>query len=142
MAQSDLIKRIVDFVEFETSMPNAAFAKKAGIDPSGFNKMLKGQLPITKGTVAKIASAYNLRTEWLLNGIEPMYKLKPEPTQYEVSDAFKDIKGNNIGVHNDSEIIKGLLASLSERDGQINRLLALLEEKDKQISKLIDKINK
>lgn len=142
MAQSDMIKRIVDFIEFEAFMPNAAFAKKAGIDPSGFNKMLKGQLPITKGTIAKIASTYNLRTEWLLDGVEPMYKPKSDATQYDVSDAFKDIKGNNIGVHNDSEIIKDLLANIAERDSQINRLLALLEEKDKQISKLIDKINK
>lgn len=141
MEQTNMIKRIVEFIEYDALVSNATFAAKAGIDPSGFNKMLKGQLPITKGTVSKIANTYNLRPEWLLNGTEPMYKEKSDAAQHEVSDAFKGVKGNNIGVHNDSEIIKGLLSSLSERDGQINRLLSLLEEKDKQITKLIDKIN-
>jgi len=145
MENSGVIKRIEEFVEYDALLSYSAFAIKVGIDPSGFHKMLKGQMPITKGALNKIATAYNLRLEWLLTGEEPMHRAKSAAAPIlDASDIHKtDVKGNNnsnVGIHNDSEIIKGLLASLSERDKQINNLLALLEQKDKQINKLIDKI--
>lgn len=44
MEQKDLIKRLSDYIEYDALTKPASFAKEAGIDPSGFSKMLKGML--------------------------------------------------------------------------------------------------
>lgn len=43
MEQKDLIKRLSDYIEYDALTKPTTFAKGAGIDPSGFSKMLKGQ---------------------------------------------------------------------------------------------------
>lgn len=45
-----------------------AFARKCSIDPSNFRKMMAGTLPITPGSLRKIADACGVRYEWLLRG--------------------------------------------------------------------------
>lgn len=73
MNQEDIIKRLDDFVEFDAMLPPSNFAAKAGIDPSGFIKMLKGQQKITINTLKKISACYNLSMDWILYGEGDMY---------------------------------------------------------------------
>ena len=53
MEQKDVVKRLIDYIEYDAMMSQSAFASKAGIDPSGFIKMLKGQQTITMNTLKK-----------------------------------------------------------------------------------------
>lgn len=73
MGQKDIIDRLNDYIEFDELVSPTAFAVKAGLDPSGFIKMLKGQLPITPTTLKKISKTYGLSLEWLVDGIGSMY---------------------------------------------------------------------
>lgn len=73
MNQDDIIKRLDDFVEFEVMLSPTSFATKAGIDPSGFIKMLKGQQKITTNTLKKISACYNLNMNYILYGEGDMY---------------------------------------------------------------------
>ena len=60
----DRVKLIVD----RTGMTNNEFAKSAGIEPSNFRKMLKGELTITKKTIYKICERFGVNKNWLENG--------------------------------------------------------------------------
>ena len=53
-------------------------SRQVRLDPSGFIKMLKGQMKITLTTLKKISEATNLRLDWLVYGIEPQKNFKPE----------------------------------------------------------------
>lgn len=66
--QKAIQDRLSEYIEYDALMAPAAFASKAGLDPSGFSKMLKGQLTITKKTLKRIAETYGLNLEWLLYG--------------------------------------------------------------------------
>ena len=50
--QKAIQDRLSEYIEYDALMAPAAFASKAGLDPSGFSKMLKGQLTITKKTAS------------------------------------------------------------------------------------------
>lgn len=73
MEQKDLIKRLSDYIEYDALTKPTTFAKGAGIDPSGFSKMLKGQQTITVDTLKKIAHAYNINLKWLMDGVGEVY---------------------------------------------------------------------
>lgn len=72
-SQSGIAKRLSEYIEYDAITTPSQFATKAGIDASGFHKMLKGQLKITTATLKKIADAYDLNFEWLKYGKGEMY---------------------------------------------------------------------
>lgn len=67
-SQIAIAKRLSEYIEYDAITTPSQFAAKAGIDASGFHKMLKGQLKITTATLKKIATAYDLNFDWLLTG--------------------------------------------------------------------------
>lgn len=67
-SQIAMAKRLSEYIEYDAITTPSQFAAKAGIDASGFHKMLKGQLKITTATLKKIATAYDLNFDWLLTG--------------------------------------------------------------------------
>lgn len=67
-SQIAIAKRLSEYIEYDAITTPSQFATKAGIDASGFHKMLKGQLKITTATLKKIATAYDLNFDWLLTG--------------------------------------------------------------------------
>ena len=69
--QEEIRLRLDDYLEFDELISPTEFANTVGIDPSGFIKMLKGQMKITLATLKKISDATGLRLEWLILGIEP-----------------------------------------------------------------------
>ena len=71
MEQKDVVKRLIDYIEYDAMMSQSAFASKAGIDPSGFIKMLKGQQTITMNTLKKISITFGLNLKWLADGEGP-----------------------------------------------------------------------
>lgn len=72
-SQAAIAKRLSEYIEYDAITTPSQFAVKAGIDASGFHKMLKGQLKITTATLKKIATAYDLNFDWLLTGEGEMY---------------------------------------------------------------------
>lgn len=81
ISQIEIAKRLSEYIEYDALTTPSQFAAKAGIDASGFHKMLKGQLKITATTLKKISDAYGLRMTWLQTGKGEMYnenELKPE----------------------------------------------------------------
>lgn len=72
-SQLDIAKRLSEYIEFDAITSPSAFAAKAGIDASGFHKMLKGQLKITSSTLKKISDTYGLNMAWLTSGVGKMY---------------------------------------------------------------------
>ena len=80
ISQIEIAKRLSEYIEYDAITTPSQFAAKAGIDASGFHKMLKGQLKITTATLKKIAAAYDLNFEWLKYGEGEMYAAnKPKP---------------------------------------------------------------
>lgn len=77
-------ERIDDYIEYDAMVSTSEFATKAGIDPSGLIKMLKGQMKITFNTIKKIADATGLRVEWIVTGDGEMFD-KEESTEPEIS---------------------------------------------------------
>lgn len=73
ISQIAIAKRLSEYIEYDAITTPSQFAAKAGIDASGFHKMLKGQLKITTATLKKIATAYDLNFDWLLTGEGEMY---------------------------------------------------------------------
>ena len=84
ISQTAIAKRLSEYIEYDAITTPSQFAAKAGIDASGFHKMLKGQLKITTATLKKIATAYDLNFDWLLTG-EGEMSVANEPTP-EISD--------------------------------------------------------
>lgn len=80
-ASQDLIRsRIDNYIEYEAMISPTEFASKAGIDPSGLIKMLKGQMKITLNTIKKVAEASGMRLEWIVSGKGEMYdENEPKP---------------------------------------------------------------
>lgn len=76
--QSDIRSRLDDYIEYDALISPSEFATKVHIDPSGFIKMLKGQMKITLATLKKISEATNLRLDWLIYGLEPQKECTPE----------------------------------------------------------------
>lgn len=76
--QSEIRSRLDDYIEYDALISPTEFATKVHIDPSGFIKMLKGQMKITLATLKKISEATNLRLDWLVYGIEPQKDCTPE----------------------------------------------------------------
>lgn len=79
-SQLEIAKRLSDYIEYDAITTPSAFAAQAGIDASGFHKMLKGQLKITTNTLKKIADTFSLSMTWLLTGEGEMFDQdKPIP---------------------------------------------------------------
>ncbi len=78
-SQPAIRKRIDDYIEYEALVSPTEFANKAGLDPSGIIKMLKGQMKITINSLRKISEAYGLSLSWLVLGEGEMYNNTNSP---------------------------------------------------------------
>ena len=85
-SQIEIAKRLSDYIEYDAITTPSAFASKAGIDASGFHKMLKGQLKITDNTLRKISSATGLNFDWLKYGEGDMYQKESSAPEINYTD--------------------------------------------------------
>jgi len=75
--QEGLTQRIKAMVD-ESCMTYRKFAITAGIDPSGFDKKMKGILQWTVNDINKICSNLNIRRGWLVDGEGQQFKAPDE----------------------------------------------------------------
>lgn len=151
ISQLEIAKRLSDYIEYDAITTPSAFASQAGIDASGFHKMLKGQLKITTNTLKKISDCFGLNMEWLLTGSGEQKK-KPEATPVVGTLTGDDAKvsGRDMTINPPCAYGKGDTATeietlrrlIDKRDAQIDALIKQLEIKDNQIQQLIDKLTK
>ena len=150
-SQIEIAKRLSDYIEYDAITTPSAFASKAGIDASGFHKMLKGQLKITATTLKKISVAHGLSMTWLLTGdgeIEETTKAGTVVGTINGDDA--NVSGGNMTINHppctyavDMVIkeVSALRRLIEKKDEQIDKILGLLDEKDKQIDRLLNIIS-
>ncbi len=62
-----IIERIGSFIE-ESGETKNSFSTRVGINPSNFNRKMKGELPFTNKDFAKIHEATGISPEWLKTG--------------------------------------------------------------------------
>ena len=146
-SQSEIAKRLSEYIEYDAITTPSAFAAKAGIDASGFHKMLKGQLKITAATLKKISSTYRLSMTWRLTGEGEMAEApKVSPVVGTINGDDANVSGGNMTINHppctyavDMVIkeVSALRRLIEKKDEQIDRILALLDEKDKQINSLL-----
>lgn len=67
MSGNCIADRLIKYMSQKGHTVNS-LAKEISIDPSNFNKMLKGEQKITDKTVSKIVNALGLNRSWLLDG--------------------------------------------------------------------------
>lgn len=136
ISQLDMAKRLSDYIEYDAVSTPSAFATQAGIDASGFHKMLKGQLKITTATLKKISTAHGLNFEWLLTGKgEPHEKPEASTVTYQQSNSG----GNNQQGNGNEQIVMPCpddAAHIRELEKEIENLRAQLAHKDDIIAEL------
>lgn len=147
ISQLDIAKRLSEYIEYDAITTPSAFASKAGIDASGFHKMLKGQLKITSATLKKISLAHGLSLTWLLTGEGDMVDTpKPGPVVGTINGDDANVSGGNMTINHppctyavDMVIkeVSALRRLIEKKDEQIDKIMALLDEKDKQIDRLL-----
>lgn len=150
MTDPDILKRLSEYVEYESNMTRNAFAVKSGIDPTNFSKMLAGKQSITTNTLKKISQAHGVNLEWLLTGEGDMMS-KPGAT---VTYMQANSGGNNQQGNNNSQInlcpddaahirelekeIENLRAQLAHKDDIIAEMRSSAAKQDERISELKD----
>ena len=68
MTKYDNIAERIQIIMDKFGMTKNEFAKKAGIEPSNFRKMMIGELRITSKTIYKICDHFGINRNWLENG--------------------------------------------------------------------------
>ena len=57
----------------DANITQAEFARRIGITRSAFQKLISGENNPSEQTIRAICSEFNVRRQWLEEGIEPMY---------------------------------------------------------------------
>lgn len=134
ISQLEIAKRLSEYIEYDAITTPSQFASKAGIDASGFHKMLKGQLKITSATLKKIATAYGLNMQWLLTGEGDMMSKPGAAVTYTQSNSGgNNQQGNN---NNQFNLCPDDAAHIRELEKEIEHLRAQLAHKDDIIAEM------
>lgn len=95
--KGNVIDRLNRVIEYMCITP-AELAKKSDVDPSNFNKMLKGQLNITPKTIKKIVNATGVSNDWLSNGDGKMLSPQSNNVTINGNENQNNIGGQNIKI--------------------------------------------
>lgn len=133
MENKDIIDRIMYYIDNYALTKPAPFAIKAGVDPSGFNKMLKGQQTITVNTLKRIADAYNINLVWLRTGEGPMLRSAEERLLDMVDEERAKSIMQQFGGHHNQQTMQQAGKGETENE-QLDLLKKIIEDKDKEIA--------
>lgn len=133
VSQADIAKRLLEYIQYDAITTPSQFAAKAGIDASGFHKMLKGQLKITTTTLKKIAVTYGLNMSWLLTGEGDMIEAKPviDMTRH---NSAGDNAGGDIFKIFDAPALESEDKTICDLKKEVEHLKALLAERERVIT--------
>jgi hypothetical protein len=90
-----------------------AFALSIGVDPSFFDKMAKGETPLTQAYANAIALKYGVNIEWLYRGAGDKYIKEEKPGsvnhQAELAETKEDLKDAMKTIRSYNEFLQGIL---------------------------------
>ena len=78
MVISDVHKRLQEFKEEQQLRSVRALALSIGADPSFFDKIYKGQKPISDALLKDLERVYRLNPKWVKFGAEPKYVMEQQ----------------------------------------------------------------
>lgn len=106
--QTQLAARIVDLRE-RVNMSQSELAKRLGIDKSSMNKIEKGTRKVSSEELDKIASIFDVSTDYLLGRNTPDKKhIEQEIDLDKAIDESRSFDGKPISDH-DREVVKKIL---------------------------------
>lgn len=106
--QTQLAARIVDLRE-GVNMSQSELAKRLGIDKSSMNKIEKGTRKVSSEELDKIASIFDVSTDYLLGRNTPDKKHIEQETDLDKAiDESRSFDGKPISDH-DREVVKKIL---------------------------------
>ena len=106
--QTQLVARIVDLRE-RVNMSQSELAKRLGIDKSSMNKIEKGTRKVSSEELDKIASIFDVSTDYLLGRNTPDKKHIEQETDLDKAiDESRSFDGKPISDH-DREVVKKIL---------------------------------
>lgn len=147
MEQQDIIERL-SFVASKLRVSTTSFANRAGIGPSNYIKMLNGEQKITDKTLHRIANAFGVSFNWLLNGEGETPELQPLPA----ADVSNCQTGNgNVNEQNSTHLFEKALEeiaaqrqlafdALSQQRQQTDDVISILRKALEQNEKLVNHI--
>lgn len=124
----NIIDRLLLFIS-KTGETKNSFSTKAGINPSNFNRKMKGELSFTNKDFAKICAYTGVSREWLESGKGEMFVTEDDRAIRSETDAAPASMSDKASKTPDT--IRAL-----ERENQLLR--EQLAQKDEYIKRLMD----
>lgn len=116
-----MFKRI-KLVLKDANITQAEFARRIGITRSAFQKLISGENNPREQTIRAICSEFNVRRQWLEEGIEPMY----------VPEAEDDLLIEE-ALSQRSDFIKAMFKAITKTPGGWEMLEQLAENIQKEL---------
>lgn len=96
------------------NLTTRAFGASINMSGGAITNMEKGTRNITERTIRDICREYNINSDWLINGNEPIFKNSIDSLDINSEVKQLVIKYNLLN-HNDKELIKNMIDSLAEK---------------------------
>jgi len=102
------------YLRTQLNLTTRAFGATINMSGGAITNMEKGTRNITDRTIRDICREYNINSDWLINGTEPMFE--DITSELNIDDEVKQLaKQYSLLNDNDRELIKKMIDSLSEK---------------------------
>lgn len=96
------------------NLTTRAFGASINMSGGAITNMEKGIRNITERTIRDICREYNINSDWLINGKEPIFKNSIDSLN--INDEVKQLATKyNLLNHSDKELIRKMIDSLAEK---------------------------
>ncbi|MEY8322066.1 helix-turn-helix transcriptional regulator [Lachnospiraceae bacterium 46-61] len=102
------------YLRTQLNLTTRAFGASINMSGGAITNMEKGTRNITERTIRDICREYNINSDWLINGTEPMFE--DVTAGLDIDDEVKQLaKQYSLLSDNDRELVKKMINSLSEK---------------------------
>lgn len=102
------------YLREELNLTTRAFGAAINMSGGAITNMEKGARNITERTIRDICREYNVNSDWLINGIEPIFE--DVTSDLDIDDEVKQLVRQYCLLNeNDRDLIKKMIDSLAEK---------------------------
>lgn len=102
------------YLRAQLNLSTRAFGASINMSGGAITNMEKGTRNITERTIRDVCREYNVNSDWLINGTEPMFK--DITSELDIDDDVKQLtKQYSLLSDNDRELVKRIINSLAEK---------------------------
>ena len=102
------------YLREELNLTTRAFGAAINMSGGAITNMEKGTRNITERTIRDICREYNVNSDWLINGIEPIFE--DVTSDLDIDDEVKQLVRQYCLLNeNDRDLIKKMIDSLAEK---------------------------